>query len=229
MNYWGGASIPESGELFAMDFAKSKLGKEEQPLIFDVGANSGEFAVHAARIFGAKAEIHSFEPSGFTFNRLVQTIEKEGLGNTVIPHHIGFGDKKEKVTLYFPGKGASVASIYGSGQDLTEEISLTTIDRFCHEENIAGIDYLKLDIEGHEYFALLGAGGLLREKKIRFIQFEFGENHLISRCYFKDFYELLGKDYSLYRIVPNGLRPIKGYSTDLEIFSTINYLAELKQ
>jgi len=61
------------------------------------------------------------------------------------------------------------------------------------------------------------------------VQFEFGEANIDSRTYFRDFHQLLGTDYDLYRIVPDGLQPLAGYSAELEIFATINYLAELKR
>jgi hypothetical protein len=74
----------------------------------------------------------------------------------------------------------------------------------------------------------------MKSQIIKFIRrkefqlFEFGEGHISSRTFFKDFYNFLAPNYKLSRIVPNGLRPISGYTTDLEVFNTINYLAELQ-
>ena len=91
------------------------------------------------------------------------------------------------------------------------------------------IDYLKLDIEGHELFALKGGARMLAERRVRFVQFEFGEANVDFRTYIRDFHSLLGPDYCLHRIVADGLRQIPAYSAELEeVFATINYLAELK-
>ncbi len=70
---------------------------------------------------------------------------------------------------------------------------------------------------------------MIEEKKIRFIQFEFGPCNIDSRTYFRDFYDLLNENYSLYRIAANGLRAITRYTTDCEVFATSNFLAELRR
>ena len=85
-----------------------------------------------------------------------------------------------------------------------------------------------MDIEGHELSALKGAKEMLEGKKIRFIQFEFGGTNVDSRTYFQDFWYLLSKNYTIYRIVKDGLHLIPKYKETQEIFTTINYLAELK-
>ena len=103
------------------------------------------------------------------------------------------------------------------------------IDNFCLNSCIEKIHFLKLDIEGNEYNALLGAEKMLKAKKIDFIQFEFGGCNIDSRTYFQDFWYLLKDDYNFYRILKNGLHPIKNYSESLEIFITINFLLELKK
>jgi hypothetical protein len=113
-------------------------------------------------------------------------------------------------------------------EEYTEKVSIDTIDFFCVKNEIKRIDYLKLDIEGHEYKALLGAKRMLAEKRITFIQFEFGECNIDSRTFFRDFYNLLNDNYNFYRIVSNGITRINEYTTDLETFATINYLAEMK-
>ena len=66
---------------------------------------------------------------------------------------------------------------------------------------------------------------MIAEKRIDFIQFEFGGANVDSRTYFRDFFHLLKPDFRLYRIVRNGLQPIDHYYEGLEQFNTINYLA----
>ena len=67
---------------------------------------------------------------------------------------------------------------------------------------------------------------MIEEQRIRLIQFEFGGTSIDSRTYFRDFWQLLSPNYTLYRIVGNGLRRIDAYSEFLEIFVTVNFLAE---
>jgi len=103
------------------------------------------------------------------------------------------------------------------------------LDNFCEKNHIDFIDMLKMDVEGHEFRVLQGSKRMLENRKINYIQFEFGGSNIDSRTYFKDFYDLLKKDYTIYRVLADGIRPIGQYNEMLhEIFTTINYLAELK-
>jgi FkbM family methyltransferase len=236
MNFWGGATLLHSGEIYALKYAKDKLKDTSDLVIFDVGANFGEFALIASEIFKAKGTIFCFEPSVFTYEKLTKSIEVANAADHIKAKNFGFGAIQERVKLYSSKKGASIASVYDLkrpseefSEEFIEEIELRTIDEFCIEEKINSIDYLKVDIEGHEFQALLGAVKMIEGKKIKFIQFEFGECHIDARIFFRDFYYLLSPYYKLHRIVSNGVREINEYTTDLEVFDTVNYLAELKK
>jgi len=107
-------------------------------------------------------------------------------------------------------------------------VRLDTLDNFCKTNEIEKINFLKLDTKGHEYKILQGAKNMLEEKKIERIQFEFGGCNIDSKIFFQDFWYLLNSDYNLYRILKDGLCPIKKYDERDEIFTATNYLAILK-
>lgn len=109
-----------------------------------------------------------------------------------------------------------------------EKVKMSTIDIYCKENNIDRIHFLKFDIEGHELNALNGANKMLKDKKIDIIQFEFGGCNIDSRTFFRDFFYLLKDNYTIYRILKDGLFEISKYKEQYEIFDTINYLAILK-
>ena len=231
MNHWGAASTSHSGELHALEYMKSKLLTNDATNIFDVGANVGQYATMVSQMFGHQSKIYSFEPSKATFRKLQENVSNI---SNISFYNIGMGAKKETLKLYSSGFGSTIASVYNLHnpinefkEEYMEEIDLTTIDAFCRENDIQSIDILKIDIEGHELYALEGACQLLANKAIRFIQFEFSECNIDSRTFFRDFFTLL-EHYNLYRIVSNGLYPISEYTESLEVFHTANYLAELK-
>jgi FkbM family methyltransferase len=90
------------------------------------------------------------------------------------------------------------------------------------------IDFLKLDLEGHDLDALRGAGHLLETGRIGALSFEFGSANLNSRTYFLDFWELLVPlGFRVSRIGPGGfLWPVDCYCEALEYFrGATNYLA----
>lgn len=235
MNYGNSGEYKSSGEIAAAEYVKNKLqNTTEKITVFDVGANIGKYAVELANVFSKEnCIIYSFEPSAETYNAMAKTVESN---KKITPLNFGFGKEEAILKLYSDKTHSGLASVYKRKLDhfniemsKYEEISISTIDNFCLKNSIEKIHFLKLDIEGNEYNALLGAEKMLKAKKIDFIQFEFGGCNIDSRTYFQDFWYLLKEDYNFYRIVKNGLRPIKNYSESLEIFITINFLLELKK
>ena len=112
----------------------------------------------------------------------------------------------------------------------SETITLTSLDAFAAEAGLTRIDFLKLDIEGHELAALAGATRLLASGAIRALSFEFGGSNIDTRTYFRDFWLLLGAaGYQIERIVPGATPvPITRYHERLECFATTNFIARLK-
>jgi FkbM family methyltransferase len=228
MNYANSGDYKSSGELFVLNFVRKKSG-DNAGHIFDVGANIGGYS-HAIRsVFPVDIMIHAFEPSVATFNTFVKNTKDM---KALQANNSGMGESETKLTLFSDAEGSGLASLYQRQIDIKmdrlEEVSISTIDLYCKQKNVNEILLLKLDIEGHELSALKGAAEMLKKKKIRFIQFEFGGTSIDSRVYFKDYFTLLSADYKIYRILKGGLFEIKRYSEAQEIFLSVNYLAELK-
>ena len=233
MNIGGGTETGSSGEKNALFYIKDKLKKLDQLVIFDVGANVGMYTILLNEVFSENSNILSFEPSKKTFDKL--GINTNHIKNTNL-FNFGFGNTNTILTLYYNQEESGLASVYerrldhfNIKMDLKEEIEIKTIDSFCETNNIAQINFLKLDVEGHELSVLNGAINMLNNHKIDFIQFEFGGCNIDSRTYFQDFYYLLSKEFYIYRIVKDGLYKIDSYKEMYEAFTTTNYLAERKE
>jgi FkbM family methyltransferase len=229
MNIGNGGNFSQSGELFVLKYIQKKFLKEPLIVIFDVGANVGNYSKALSGVFDTQAKIFSFEPSQKTFDLLLTTTK--GYEN-IFPNNFGFSDKECNQTLFTNSDSSGLASVYqrrldhfGINMDKTEEIQLTTIDAYCADNKIERIHFLKLDIEGHELKALNGAKKMLKDKKIDFIQFEFGGCNIDSRTYFQDFYYYFQDNYTIYRILKDGIYELSSYKEIYEIFITTNFLA----
>jgi len=98
-------------------------------------------------------------------------------------------------------------------------------DYWKSELGSENIDFVKLDIEGHELDALNGFGEAL--KFINVIQFEFGGCNIDTRTFWQDFwYFFTENNFDLYRITPFGKIKITKYRELDEFFSTTNFLAK---
>lgn len=232
MNYGNGSEFNESGELEMLQRVKRALSGKDPITVFDVGANVGKYALELAKHFGPSAKIYSFEPSAKTFEIFCKNTQ--GARN-IIPHNFGFSDQATNQVLFTNTEGSGLASVYrrkldhfGISMNQQETIQLSTIDQFCKETGISKIQFLKLDIEGHELKALQGAQQMLESDAVDCIQFEFGGCNIDSRTYFQDFYYLLKDRYRIFRILEDGLIELPVYKETYEVFITVNYLAVRK-
>lgn len=228
MNYGNGGNYRESGEKWVIDYV-GRTFRNEKLVVFDVGANVGNYGLALRSILGQEATIHAFEPSAATYSKL-----QAALGNdqSVVLNQVGLSNQPGTLTLYSNAEGSDFASVYernldhhGVQMNQKEEIQLKTIDDYCAEMHIERIHFLKLDIEGNELNALKGASNLLEKGAIAMIQFEFGGCNVDARTFFRDYWLLLHNQFRIYRILKDGLAEVKQYNENFEIFANINYLA----
>jgi FkbM family methyltransferase len=199
-------------------------------VLFDVGANKGDYTLALLRHAGPDARIFVFEPGARTFEILSGAVPRTP---NVRLERNGFGERAGTVDLFADSQGSALASLYprrffqgpAASQHPSERVEILRIDDYCRANAIARIDLLKLDVEGHELAVLKGCGDLLARNCIDVIQFEFGGCNVDSRTFLKDFFDLLGPSYSIFRMVADGLVPMKAYCESYEIFDTNNYVA----
>jgi FkbM family methyltransferase len=224
----GPINIQTNGEEALIE--KLALRLPSDAVLFDVGANKGDYTLALLRHTGADVRIFTFEPGARAFKQLSGSVSS---APNVRLERIGFGDRTGTVDLFADAEGSVLASVYprrvfGSGamrDRLAERIEIMRIDDFCHANGIGRINLLKLDVEGHELSVLHGCGDLLAQNCIDVIQFEFGGCNIDSRTFLKDFFDLLTPKYTIFRMVADGLVPIKAYRESYEIFDTNNYVA----
>src|SRR4051812_34212916 len=161
--------------------------------VFDVGAHTGAWS-EAALAINPALEIHCFEASVQTHKLLVERTPPL----RVIANAFGLGSKAETRTLYSFGEGNNANSLYRRNgievrgfppQDKTETATLVRCDDYCAEHGIGGIDFMKIDTEGHELHVLEGARGLLSKQAIGAIQFEYGGCNIDSRGLLRDLFD----------------------------------------
>ena len=218
----------KNGELKLIHYIKNNVS--EKPIIFDVGANIGTYSKLLSSEF-PKATIYAFEPLIGTFEQLMKT----NTSNNIKTFNLGLSDAISEKTIYH-NDNSLLSSLYerdirhtSSTLNKSSTINLTTLDIFCKQNNIQSIDFLKIDVEGHEYNVFKGASEMISNGAIQFIQFEFGGCNIDAKIFFKDLYYLLIENYTLYRIHENGFTLLSNYSETLEQFNTTNYFAQLRR
>jgi len=209
-----------------------RLIERADPIILDVGANVGDWSqemkrsVPAARLWMVEAQ---FECQQFICDRAIPDATLVG---KAISAHAG------TVTLYRSQATDGLASLQARGdsyfQDrnfVSQNVQSTTLDEVVAEYALDEVDFLKLDIEGHELAALKGAESSLRSQRIKALSFEFGSGNVNSRTFFRDFWDLLHPlGYAIARVTPAGqMIVLERYYEDCEYFRGVsNYVAWLR-
>lgn len=139
----------------------------------DVGANVGFYAVHLAKMVGGGVVL-AFEPAPENFPKLTRNVELNRLTNcTCFQQALS----SRSGTLEF-GTSPQMNSGWGrvggfEGQGKTIHVQAVTLDEVLDEHAIEQVDFLKVDIEGHETQFLQGAEGALRGGRVRRMMIEY--------------------------------------------------------
>lgn len=215
----GGRHPNENGELFV---AKYILAKESDPVVFDVGAQGGDYMAAILDFKKNKAKIYAFEPCLKDYRLLTEQFSDKV---TVVQSALGNADGE--ATLYYPENVSGLSSLHKPSDKFnkSEVVPIQTIDTFCKKNSITNITLLKLDVEGNELACLKGAKEML--SNIKYIQFEMSTASRDARTYFRDIFNFL-PDYTIYRILRDGLYKIESTERITELLFTTNYLAERK-
>lgn len=207
----------------------SCISKNMQPkIVFDVGANNGEWALLAQKYF-TEAQVYAFEIVPKTFQELEASCSNEPKINI---HNVGLSDTEGEISVFCsPGSSGLSTCVMDFSEDFhgqeTEEIKAKVIagDSFCTQNNIASIDFLKIDVEGFEHKTLKGFEQLLTKNNIKVIQFEYGFINVETHFLLKDFYSYLEPlGYKIGKVYPDHIA-FKDYEYTDENFYGPNYLA----
>jgi len=197
----------------------------------DVGANIGQWAMlllNGARMYKREADLdlHSFEPSSYTFARLSEILH----GQRVTLNQMAVGDRSGTATLHVELPGAATNSLHVShltGRQLaTEDVQVVTLDDYADQAELKQIDLLKIDAEGHDMAVIRGATQLFGNRSITVAQFEYNHRWIYGRFFLRDVFSLLDPmGYRIGKLTPFGVEFYPGWDPDLETFVEGNYLA----
>ncbi|GLQ94395.1 FkbM family methyltransferase [Dyella acidisoli] len=138
----------EWSESYGIDF--------KEATVLDVGANIGNHSLYFSDYF---KRVVSFEPHPRIFKVLSLNAD---LVTNMSCHNVGLSDQDGSAILSGPATNFGRSTISESRDSKSVDIKLVKLDEFCEFENIK---LLKIDVEGHEYKALLGARKIIQAHK----------------------------------------------------------------
>jgi len=194
-------------------------------IVFDGGANVGLWSTEVIKI-KKDIRLYAFEPAPVTS----RSLRKRLAGSGAHIFELALADVNEpKEFFFYPDRSGCHSSLFdwyirGKGRGKKRvTVSCRKIDSLCAEFKINHIDFLKLDVEGAEFVALMGARKMLSAGKINFVQFEYNDHPMAN---LRGIFDLLvGFGYRLCKIQADELLPISVWSENLENKKFANYLA----
>lgn len=198
-------------------------------IVFDAGAHVGEWSELALKHTNNNCNLYSFEPVPHFFNKLLAAV-----GNNSKCYNAALGKAEMKTVMnYYYEESEGCSSLFDRKVLDTIpvkkiDINVTCLDKFCIQNQIDHIDFVKIDVEGCEWDVLQGANNLISNKKINFIQFEYGGTFPDANITLYQIYTyFINKEYSIFRITADGLVYIPQWRNELENYHLCNYLAVL--
>jgi FkbM family methyltransferase len=126
-----------------------KPGVFRDATAMDLGANIGNHSLFFSDHF---KNVHAFEPNERTFKVLALNAQ---LVSNITCHQVGLSDAAGRAHFLVNPANVGASRIVPKGTSGASEISLTTLDAAL--PGIADIKLIKIDVEGHDYAALVGA------------------------------------------------------------------------
>ena len=163
---------------------KKYLCEQSIDIIFDVGANVGQFAVFSSICF-REIPIHSFEPINTCFEKLRQVSNLYLNMNT---HNLALGDEDKKQRINFASQldsssilnfSTALESNYGvsdSGENAlvdTQRGDTFIRDKGLKDQINRGL--LKIDVQGYEIQVLKGMGKFISSFAFIYVELSFIE------------------------------------------------------
>lgn len=122
-------------------------------VIFDIGANIGNFTKLFSILCGNKGEVHCFEPIPETYHALLRGVNH--LKN-VRPQNIAAGHTNSRMPMSYDSSDSEKASLSQTNNTDKCEVEVIRLDDYISKLDLKRLDFVKCDVEGYELEALEG-------------------------------------------------------------------------
>ncbi len=144
----------------------------EGKTIYDIGGHIGILAVFFSKSAGTKGQVIIFEPNKESWNELSSNLKMNGVNNARI-FGTGVGDKKEARILTVRHSESATGTmderiqsqIIKEGKFKQLSVNVDSLDNIILANDLPEPDFIKIDIEGMEYPALLGMSETIKHPK----------------------------------------------------------------
>lgn len=166
-NDYIGKKIISSGayDYRSIDLIRAIFNDTPCRTMLDIGANIGNHTLAFSDIF---KRIVGFEPGTRAYKYLSKNVSLNNLGH-ITTINAGLSDESGTTILYVDEGGnlggSTIVPENKSGLSSAEEITLINGDEYISSNNITDVDFIKVDVEGHEQAALTGLKNTINQQR----------------------------------------------------------------
>jgi FkbM family methyltransferase len=218
--------IRESGKFESASIDLVKKLVKPGDVVLDIGANIGYYSVILAKAVGVTGKIFAFEPTHWYRTVLERNVEANKLQNiTIVP--IGLSNSAQILDIDIFHSSATLHAADDTEKPLSSEsIRLEPLDTFVAAQNFERIDFIKIDVDGHEPKVLEGAREILSKWRPKILLEVAHLNYLKAGYRADEFYKWLKEnDYHIYH--EQGLAKIESQTDFLVLCGNFAYSSNI--
>lgn len=136
--------------------------------VFDIGANIGYYSLLAAN---RNNQVYAFDPIPKYMELLEMSSAINGFKPRIHCETLALGETETTIQFHINKKFKGSSSITRKWAKEDEEVittNMVTLDKYCRDNGIAGIDFMKIDAEAYEFEILLGSKVIIERLLIEF-------------------------------------------------------------
>ncbi len=175
--------IVKRGIIDDWDFLQKLVGViPPDGVVLDIGANVGLLTLPFAKLLVPQGRVIAFEPDSENFRQLQKNISLNACSNVQV-FAMALQDNPNITTLQFHvrraidgdgniNRGLSSIKAISLHTRSSYSVPCSTVDRQVESMKLSRVDFMKIDVEGAEFFVLSGAKNTIAKYQ-PFIQYEF--------------------------------------------------------
>jgi FkbM family methyltransferase len=174
--------------------------------MLDVGGHRGEsfeeFAEHGWRV-------HCFEPNPANHSHIARRIADIDGDVTLFP--VAVSDTPEqRLTFYLSDESSGISSLHAfhDTHKAGFQVDAVTLAEHCAQHGITKVDFLKIDVEGHDFFVLKGIDWNTLRPDVIVCEFEDGKTRPLGYTFTDMADYLVARGY---RVIVSEWYPIERY------------------
>lgn len=185
-------------EIGILNYVKKFITKDS--IVLDIGANIGHHSLYFSSLC---KQVYAFEPYEAVRKKLESKIERNGIKNiTVVP--VGLSNEASELAYFEPpssnlGSGSFLAAHSNENLNQGLKLELKNGDAVVNNMSLQKIDFVKIDVEGFEYFVLKGLVDTLRLQR-PVLMLEFNKSTRSHCGSFEEFKKLFPENYTFLKL-----------------------------